>query len=113
LVVLASCGGKTSAPAHPSGGSQPPGATPRPGVAPETTDARPTGPDRCDKLVDHVVTLAVAERPADQQPTADERTKIASQLRTSWAPKCEAMTNQGYDCAVAARTLVDLDRCGG
>jgi hypothetical protein len=64
-------------------------------------------------LIEHVITLAVAERPAQQQPTSDERAQITEQLRTSWAPRCEAMTTKGYDCAVAAKTLGQLEACGG
>jgi hypothetical protein len=64
-------------------------------------------------LLDRVVTLAIAERPAEQIPTDAERANIVTQLRTSWSPKCEAMTNKGYDCALNAPTLADVDRCGG
>jgi hypothetical protein len=67
----------------------------------------------CEKLLDHTLTLAVAERPADQKPTDEERTLIASQLRTDWVPKCKQMTDRGYDCALGAKTLAELDRCGG
>jgi len=59
------------------------------------------------------VGLAVAERPADQKPTEDERANIVTQLRGSWSPKCKQMTSRGYDCAVAAHTLGELERCGG
>jgi hypothetical protein len=75
----------------------------------------PPGHDerKCDKLIDHVVTLAVSERPADQKPTDAERTNIAAQLRASWTAKCEQMTSAGFECASAASTLAALDRCGG
>jgi hypothetical protein len=63
-------------------------------------------------LIDHVVTLAVDERPPDQKPTGDERAHLADQLRTSWFAKCGDMTSKGYDCALAARSLGDIDRCG-
>jgi hypothetical protein len=59
------------------------------------------------------VTLAVAERPADQKPTEAERANIVKQLQPTWAPKCKEMTTKGYDCAVSAQTLAELDRCGG
>jgi hypothetical protein len=60
-----------------------------------------------------VVALAVSERPADQKPSDDERAKIVKELESTWAPKCEAMTSKGYDCALTAQSLAELDRCGG
>ena len=67
----------------------------------------------CDKLIDHLVTLAAAERPADQKPTDAERSNIATQLNSSWAPRCKQMTSSGYECALTASSLAALDRCGG
>jgi hypothetical protein len=55
----------------------------------------------------------VAERPADQKPSDEERANIAKLLHSAWAPKCDAMTSKGYDCAATAQTLAELDRCGG
>jgi len=82
------------------------------------TEAEPNHPATakgrdCDKLIDHAVTLAVDERPADQKLTEPERADIAKQLRASWTPKCEQMTSRGFDCALASHSLADLDRCGG
>jgi hypothetical protein len=59
-----------------------------------------------------VVTLAVAERPNEQKPTDDERTQIAAQLRTTWSPKCQQLTSQSFDCALAAPDLGALAACG-
>jgi hypothetical protein len=64
-------------------------------------------------LIDRVVTLAIAERPAEQAPTDTERANIVTQLRASWSPKCEAMTSKGFDCALRAPSLADVDRCSG
>jgi hypothetical protein len=114
VIVLVACGGQPSAPAHPKQGPQASGVGPQQGVGPQAPDTKPTaGDDRCDKLIDRVVTLAVAERPVDQKPTEDERAAIVSQLRGSWTGKCEGMTAKGYDCAVRAQNLAELDRCGG
>jgi len=116
--VLASCGAKPSAPAHPDGdadGHQASGS----GLRPDGSGSEQTQPidshhdDKCDRLLDRVVTLAVAERPAEQIPTNEERAAIVTQLRASWSPKCEAMTSKGFDCALRAPTLADVDRCGG
>jgi hypothetical protein len=64
-------------------------------------------------LIAHAVDLGAAERPDDQKPNVDERASMQAQLRTSWEPKCQAMSTRAFDCALAARTLADLDRCGG
>ena len=111
MILLASCGGHS------------PGATaqPRPGgsgAAVAAGSASPAPPDQpaardCDKLIAHAVELGAAERPNDQKPTADERASMQTQLRTSWEPKCRAMSSKGYDCALAAQTLAALDACGG
>ncbi len=118
--AAAACGaGKASGPAQPT---QPTGAGPQTsGTEPQagttttthTTEQQPAAEDRCKKLIEHLVTLAVAERPAEQRISDDERKNIESQLRTSWGPKCNAMTERGYSCAVSAPTLAELDRCGG
>jgi hypothetical protein len=99
---------------HPGEGHRSSDLGPRPDHGAQTPETKPDPQnDRCNKLIDRVVTLAVAERPADQKPTDDERANIVKQLHSAWAPKCEAMTNKGYDCAVKAQTLAELDRCGG
>jgi hypothetical protein len=69
--------------------------------------------ERCAKLVSHALALGTAERPADQKLTEDERTRIETQLRTDWAPKCKQMTSRDYDCALAASTLAAISACGG
>lgn len=127
MVVLAACGSaprgapggasdgragseasdRSSATAHPIGphasGAAPGGDLP-PGGA-RTRD--------CDKLISHALALGIAERPEDQKLTGDERATLRAQLRTSWTPKCEAMTSRGYDCALAATSLDALEACGG
>ena len=70
------------------------------------------GDEQCTKLIAHAVDLGIAERPADQKPTDDERAAMQSQLRESWSPKCKQLTNHGYECALAAHTLAELDACG-
>jgi hypothetical protein len=116
--VATACGpGATGGPAQPTqpsgSGLQTAGTAAQPGIGPSTAEQQPAAEDRCKRLIDHVVTLAIAERPADQKVNADEQKNIASQLRTSWEPKCSAMTERGYTCAVNAPTLAELDRCGG
>jgi hypothetical protein len=116
--AAAACGaGKASGPARPTepsgSGSQASNVEPKPGPGSNASQPRPAVENRCDKLIEHLVTLAVAERPAEQKISDDERKNIESQLRTSWGPKCNAMTERGYSCAVNAPTLAELDRCGG
>ena len=69
--------------------------------------------DDCRRLVEHTVALADAERPPEHKLTADERSRLATQLRDRWAASCAAMTSGGYQCALGARTLAELDGCGG
>jgi hypothetical protein len=113
VAVVVACGGAQREPTRP----QASGLRPQLGVRPQAEGTHPVDSaskdDKCEKLIDRVVTLAVEERPVDQKLNDDERAKISTQLRTAWAPKCEAMTSKGYDCAVTAPTLAELDRCGG
>jgi hypothetical protein len=115
VVLVAACGAKPPRP--PASGFGP-----REGAGPQTTDRARTpqaadaatqqaGRD-CDKLIAHAVELGAAERPDDQKPNADERASMQAQLKSSWTPKCEAMSSRAYECAVAARTLPALDACG-
>lgn len=125
MLVVAACGGAPRGapdrPAHPqpdrgSQGNPDPrsGAAAHP-IEPHASGARPGGANArdCDNLIRHAVSLGVAERPADQQLTADERAALHAQLRTQWTPKCEAMTSRGYHCALAATSLAELEACGG
>lgn len=108
MVVLAACSGTASAPARPSppaSGPGPRGEAPHP--APERKEAD------CDRLITHALDLGSAERPPEQQLTADERTALQHNLRTTWLPRCNAMTSHGYECALSAHTLAELDACGG
>jgi len=106
------CGPKPGAPAHPDGTPVPP----KTGSGSAVVETTPPSPDRtenqCDKLIAHAVALGAAERPADQKPTDDERTAMQNELRTSWSPKCKQLTSRGYECALAAHTLAELDACG-
>lgn len=123
LCVIAVSATTACGPGATGGGAQPPRPSnarpqtsdlgPQPGVRPQASEQQSVAEDRCNKLIDHVVTLAIAERPAEQKISDDERTKIASQLRTSWRTKCDAITEPGYRCAIDAPTLAALDRCGG
>ena len=91
------------------GGSRAPApARPQPTTAPHVESR---SDDKCDKLIAHALTLAVAERPADQKLTDAERTSIETQLRASWIASCRQMTAAGYDCAVAATSIAELERC--
>ena len=108
VVVLAACSGTASAPAHPGPAGpdhEPPAPAPSP--APDRTAAD------CARLIDHAVALGTSEQPGDQRPTAEERTAIATELRTAWTPRCQQMTSNGYACALAVGTLAELDACGG
>ncbi len=107
VLFVFACGGKTRAPAHPDT-TKPPSAAGSGSAAPVAVDR---SEEQCDRLIAHVVTLGAAERPADQKPTEDERTTIQAQMRTAWSPRCKQLTTGGYDCALAAHTLAELDAC--
>lgn len=122
MVALVACGGGTRAPAHPTATSTAtPMATPR---ATRGSGARLAGgelhaeaparsDEQCDQLIAHALALGAAERPLDQKPTDAERVAIESELRAAWSPRCKQLTSRGYDCAMAAHTLAELDACGG
>jgi hypothetical protein len=117
LLALVACSGRSSAPAHPEEGPRASGsglrASDNRAQSDEHQPIDSRRNDKCVRLIDRVVTLAIAERPAEQKPTDEERTNLVKQLEPTWAPKCEAMTSKGFDCAVTAQTLAELDRCGG
>jgi hypothetical protein len=106
VIVLAACSGRAGAPAHPE--PKPTGGS---GSAATATTTGASDAD-CDKLITHAVDLGIAERPADQKPTADERTSLQAQLRQAWSAKCKQITSREYSCAIAAHTLAELDACG-
>lgn len=107
MVLVVACSSKPSAPAHPSA-TPPPPAQGSGGTAVSTPDR---SEEQCDRLIAHVVALGAAERPPDQKPTDDERAAIQAQMRTAWSPQCQQLTSRGFDCALAARTLAELDAC--
>jgi hypothetical protein len=115
VILLVACGPKPGAPAHPAdphdgstaGSATTGGQTAIAGDSGVPTDAQ------CDKLITHALDLGAAERPAEQKPTDAERATHQAQLRSTWSPKCKQMTSRGYDCALAAHSLAELERCGG
>jgi hypothetical protein len=102
-VVLAACGGPPTKTTH----AEP--QRPQHGSGAAVAATETAGP--CDPLIAHVIVLAAAERPAEQRPTDAERAAIDKQLRETWSPACQRMTRKGYDCALAATTLAQLDGC--
>jgi hypothetical protein len=113
IALVTACGGRPSAPAHHA--AKPPGGGGSERLAVEPTESRSDERtnDECGKLVEHALALGDAERPPEQALTGDERARLAAELRERWAAPCKEMTSRGYQCALAARTLVELDACGG
>jgi len=111
VVVLVACsGGGGTKTTHPEP-VRPDGQGSSSAVA--TNDGGPVvSEDRCAKLIVHAFAVATAERPPDQKLTDDESATIRKQLHDAWLPFCQRMTAAGYECALGARTLVDLDACG-
>jgi hypothetical protein len=109
VVILVACGGRSSEPAHPVATGS--GNPPRAGGEVATATPADRGDEQCDKLFAHALTLGIAERPADQKLTSDERANADAQLHKSWLTSCRQMTSREYDCAMRAATLAELEGC--
>jgi hypothetical protein len=113
LSLVAACGSGSAAgpqrppgPGHAPGEPAPPGATT---VAPAPTERE------CDDLIAHAVALRVAELrqtlPPEQVPTEAEQAALRAELRGKLLADCRGGSRRGYDCAIAAGTLVELGGC--
>jgi hypothetical protein len=67
----------------------------------------------CDDLVAHAIALHVAHVratvPAAQHPSAEDITKLSSEL--TGEAECRALGADAYRCAMTARTLTELAAC--
>jgi hypothetical protein len=107
VILLAACPGRPIEPSPPRGsGAQPPDA------GAQVTATGPTDRE-CDELVSHALTLRLNElratKPANQLPTDAELAKLAAELRAD--PGCRTLSRHGYGCAMAAKSLAELEGC--
>ena len=65
----------------------------------------------CDALLAHVVKVAIAERPADQQIDETEQAKIRADARPQFLPECRAYDRATYNCALAATATAQIEAC--
>jgi hypothetical protein len=110
VVVLAAAGcpdPKPRDPTRPRGGSAQPDAGVAVVVVPENRQD-------CDALVAHAIGLYLAELdeklPAAQMPGEDEIAKLRAELLAD--PACSRFSTEAYQCALAAKTLRELEACG-
>jgi len=111
VFLLAGCPGGTQVdPKPPPHGSGHVGTAPdaAPSVATNSPDER-----ECHALVAHAVGLEVARikatKPPDKQPTDAEIAALTTELQAD--PGCRTLSRPAYDCAMAARSLADLEAC--
>jgi hypothetical protein len=97
------------------GGGRP--RPPGPGSAPDASlpAAAPPTERECEALIGHAIALRVAELertlPPEQVPTEAEQAALEAELRGKFVADCRDGTRDGYDCAMAARTLAELAGC--
>jgi hypothetical protein len=111
VALAASCpgGGPPKDPKNPQGS----GSTQPPIDAPPATAA--TNPDEreCHALVAHAVTVEVARlrqaKPPGQMPTDAEIATVTAELQAD--PACRTLSRAAYDCAMAAKTLAEIEGC--
>lgn len=96
------------------GRPRPPGPGAPPDAAVEPSSTAPSERE-CDDLIGHAIAIRIAEMrqtvPADQLPTEAEQAALRGELRASFLPACREGSREGYQCAMAARTLAELDAC--
>lgn len=67
----------------------------------------------CDALVEHAVRLGLAElttrKPTDPPPTTAEVQSVVLGVRSERG--CKTLARDTYRCAMAAKTLVELESC--
>jgi hypothetical protein len=97
LLVVAACSSHGT-PTHPTPGRDA-GAI-----------ASESGPSEteCDALFDHAIELQATP---ETKLTADERAKLASDVRDHSLARCRAMPRKSYACALAATTLDAFTSC--
>ena len=66
--------------------------------------------DECTKLVNHMTDVAAAGLSADMQQTAKDMAK--SQMQPMIDECVKDGTRSDYDCAMAAKTMDDIEKCG-
>ena len=62
-------------------------------------------------MVDHVIDVDVAERPADQKPAPAELAQVRADLRASLLPGCRELTHAHVACVTEATTSTAIAGC--
>jgi hypothetical protein len=75
-------------------------------------------PERCEKLLDHVVELQLLEAGQGKdlsQPMKDavkgQKSEVAAYVRESFLTQCAKLPNSFVDCALAAKTTGEYADC--
>lgn len=75
-------------------------------------------PERCEKLLDHVVELQLQEAgqgkemsPAMKDAVKGQKGEVAAYVRESFLAQCAKLPNSFVDCAVAAKTTTEYGDC--
>lgn len=77
----------------------------------ETTAERLTEAD-CMAFVEHLIAVAVAEKPEEARPTAEQLAEYRSGMVDAAKQDCVGQPRSGpYDCAMKATTAQAIDQC--
>ncbi len=107
LALLAACPGGGGEPKKPDGSNRP---------VPADAQVVAPGPSErdCTDQFAHAIEIQLAElkkTKPNQLPTADEVTKLQTELRDQYLGACRAGSLEGHRCAMAATTLAELGAC--
>jgi hypothetical protein len=105
LALLVGCPGPSAEPKKPP-----------PNVPPDAPIAVVAGPSErdCTDQFAHAIEIYLADlrqQKPNQLPTADEITKLETELRDQYLDVCRAGSIEGHRCAMAATTLAQLGAC--
>src|SRR5262245_11232995 len=106
MVALVACSGPSKPPVHPDPPTDGGGGG---GTTVAASDA-PTAQE-CEALLGHTLEVANAERPPERRTDDSERARARDDLRSTFMPKCQAMTRTKYACALDAPNVTAMKAC--
>ena len=68
----------------------------------------PVNDRECGELIDHAISLGMAEQP---HATDADRDAVRASVSADFLHECRALPRDRYTCAIAARTLAELEAC--
>jgi len=90
------------------GSSTPKTTRPEPARPQPAAAVIPVNDRECGELIDHAVALGMAEQP---HATDADRDAVRASVSIDFLHACRALRRDRYTCAIAARTLAELEAC--